>query len=80
MQQIESIEDTIFTVRVDGKTYRCPVSRAAMYELCKSQNPACERIDSYLELKSKIYKAVERLVKDGGVMPTVMLQPRHFIS
>jgi hypothetical protein len=74
-----STEATLFTVRVDGKTYRCPVSQAAIYELCKMQDPRFDRIDSYLELKAKISSAAERLVKSGNVALPV-LQPEHFAA
>ena len=76
-QSPDSFGATVFTVRVGSKTYRCPVSQAAMYELCKLQDPGFDRIDSYLELKAKISRVVERLVKGGSSEPPV-LQPEHF--
>jgi hypothetical protein len=64
---------------VEGKTYRCPVSQAAMYELCRMQDPNFDRIDSYLALKAKISSAAARLVRNGSVALPV-LQPEHFAA
>lgn len=83
MRTSEKLDDTcigtIFTVRVEGRTYRCPVSQQALYELCKSQDPQADRIDAYLELKSKVSSAVERLVKDERVAFPAVLEPDHFL-
>jgi hypothetical protein len=74
-----SSEATVFTVRVEGKTYRCPVSQEAIYELCRRQDPTFDRIDSYLALKAKISRAAERILKTGtGALP--VLQPEHFAA
>jgi hypothetical protein len=78
-QDPHSFGTTVFTVRVGSKTYRCPVSQAAMYELCKGQDPGYDRIDSYLELKAKISRVVERLIKSGSSAPP-LLQPEHFAA
>jgi hypothetical protein len=72
-------DSTIFTVRVEGKTYTCPVSREALYELCKSQDARHDRIDSYLDLKSKIYRVVERLVKEDSTVLPAVLEAKHFL-
>jgi hypothetical protein len=74
-----SDEATVFTIRVEGKTYRCPVSKEAIYELCRVQDPRFNRIESYLALKAKISRAAERIIKNGGSALPV-LQPEHFAA
>jgi hypothetical protein len=78
-QDPHSFGTTVFTVRVGSKTYRCPVSQAAMYELCRTQDPRFDRIDAYLALKAKISRAVTRLIEGGSSEPP-LLQPEHFAS
>ena len=70
--------NAVFTVNIEGKTYKCPVSRAALSELRKSQNPTHDRIDLYLDLKAKIHQAVERLIGDGRPPLPAVLELEHF--
>jgi len=68
----------VFTVNVEGKIYKCPVSRAALFELRKTQDPTHNRIDLYLELKAKIQLAVTRLIGDGRPALPEVLELEHF--
>jgi hypothetical protein len=74
-----SSDAIVFTVRVEGKTYRCPVSQEAMYELCRRQDPRFNRVESYLALKARIVSAAARVLKNGdGALP--VLRPEHFAA
>ncbi len=58
---------TTFTLHIDDKIYHCPVSAAALYTLCRDQDPTLSRIDAYLELKSKVRATVAQKLEEGGV-------------
>lgn len=73
-------ECVMFQVTIGGHRYACPVSREALYDLCKTQDPQQDRIDAYLDLKSKIHKAVRRLVRDDATIPPEILEARHFLQ
>lgn len=68
----------MFTVRVNNKTYRCPVAQEAIFVLSNSDSAGRDQIDSYLLLKAKIYKAVEDLLSDGTTELPPILKPEHF--
>ena len=58
---------TMFTLNIDDKIYRCPVSAEALYMLCSNQNRALSRIDAYLELKLRVQATVLQKLGKGGV-------------
>ncbi len=68
----------MFTVRVNNKTYRCPVAQEAICVLGNSDATVRDQIDSYLMLKAKIHKAVEQLLSDGATELPPVLRPEHF--
>lgn len=64
-------EFTLFTLNIDDKIYRCPVSSEALYMLCRDQDRRLSRIDAYLELKLKVQATVEQKLEEGSV-PTLL--------
>jgi hypothetical protein len=60
-----SIEYLMFEVCIEGKHYSCPISRAAIHELCKDQDPDADRMDAYLAFKEKIRSVITRHLQDG---------------
>lgn len=58
---------TLFTLNIDDKIYRCPVSAEALYMLCRDQSRALSRIDAYLDLKLKVQAMVEQKLGEGSV-------------
>lgn len=76
----EERDCTIFTVNVDDKIYRCPVSAEALYLLCRGQDTSLGQVDAYLQLKLKIQLAVERLLEEGMSEMPGTLMPVHFLS
>lgn len=74
----EAAKLLIFTVRVNNKTYRCPVAQEALCLLCKPDTAVRDQIDAYLVVKAKIQKAVEHLLNGGVAQLPPVLQPEHF--
>lgn len=74
----ETSKIVMFTVRVNNKTYRCPVAQEAIDVLGTSDATMRDQIDSYLMLKAKIHKAVEQLLSDGATELPPVLKPEHF--
>lgn len=71
---------TVFTVNVDDRVYRCPVSAEALYMLCRGQDASVDQVDAYLQLKMKVQLAVERLVDEGMDEMPGTLTPVHFVT
>lgn len=71
-------ECTVFTVNIDDKIYRCPVSAEALYMLCRGQDTQLDQVDAYLQLKMKVQLAVERLLEDGNKEMPQPLTLEHF--
>lgn len=69
---------TVFTVNINDKIYRCPVSAEALYMLCRGQDKSLDQVDAYLLLKMKVQNAVERLIKEGIHEMPGTLTPAHF--
>lgn len=76
----EERDCTIFTVNVDDKVYRCPVSSEALYLLCRGQDTSLGQVDAYLQLKMKVQLAVERLLEEGMDEMPGTLMPVHFFA
>jgi hypothetical protein len=55
----------MFTVWVKGCRYDCPVPRAMLYELSRTQDPGMDRIEAYLDLKEKIRVIVEQMLTEA---------------
>lgn len=70
---------TVFTVNIDDKVYRCPVSAEALYLLCRGQDRRLDQVDAYLQLKMKVQLAVERLLEEGRNEMPQTLTPAHFV-
>ena len=66
--------DPVFVLRFAGNTYPCRLSQGALYELCRSQDPALDRIDAYLALKARIDQVVLRLIEKGMDTPPEVLE------
>ncbi len=58
---------TLFTMNIDDKIYRCPVSAEALYMLSRDQSRALSRIDAYLALKMRVQATVEKKLGEGRV-------------
>lgn len=58
---------TTFTLNIEDKIYRCPVSVEALYALCREQDRSLSRIDAYLDLKMKVHATVAQKLEEGGV-------------
>lgn len=58
---------TMFTLNIEDKIYRCPVSAEALYMLCRAQDRSMSRIDAYLDLKLKVQARVEQQLGEGRV-------------
>ena len=71
---------TLFTLNIGDRIYRCRVSEAALYLLCRDQDNSMHQLDAYLSLKRKIQAKVEQLLNhDGADLPEV-LESSHFCS
>ena len=62
---VQERDYTVFTVNVADKIYRCPISPAALYMLCRGQDAEISQVDAYLQLKMKVERVVEHLLKAG---------------
>jgi len=72
--------NTLFTLNIENKVYRCLVSEAALYLLCRDQDNSMHQLDAYLRLKGKVQAKVEQLLNRGsGHLPAV-LESAHFSS
>lgn len=58
---------TTFTLNIDDRIYRCPVSAEALYTLCRDQDRSLSRIDAYLDLKMKVQATVAQKLEEGEV-------------
>ncbi len=56
---------TMFTLNIDDKIYRCPVSIEAIYMLCRDQDHALSQLDAYLLLKMKVQATLEVKLEEG---------------
>ena len=54
--------NTLFTLNIENKIYRCAVSEAALYFLCRDQDNSMHQLDAYLRLKGKVQAKVEQLL------------------
>lgn len=58
---------TTFTLNIDDKIYRCPVSTEAIYMLCRDQDRALSQLDAYLQLKMKVQAIIEIKLEEGSL-------------
>lgn len=58
---------TTFTLNIDDRIYRCPVSTEALYMLCRDQDRSLSQLDAYLQLKLRVQAIVEQKLEEGGV-------------
>ncbi len=58
---------TTFTLNIDDRIYRCPVSVEALYALCRDQDRSLSQIDAYLDLKLRVQATVAQKLEEGGV-------------
>ncbi len=58
---------TTFTLNIDDKIYRCPVSTEAVYMLCRDQDRALSQLDAYLQLKMKVQAIIEMKLEEGSL-------------
>ncbi len=58
---------TTFTLNIDDKIYRCPVSTEAIYMLCRDQDRALSQLDAYLLLKMKVQAIIEMKLEKGSL-------------
>lgn len=73
-------ECTVFTVNIQDRVYRCPVSSEALYMLCRDQDPSINQLDAYLLLKNKVAHTVERMVQEKEGQVPRLLEPGHFMA
>jgi len=72
--------DTLFTLNIRDRIYRCRVSEAALYLLCRDQDNSMHQLDAYLSLKRKIQAKVEQLLDRGSEDLPEVLESAHFCS
>lgn len=60
-------DSTTFTLNIDDRIYRCPVSAEALYMLCRDQDRSLSQLDAYLLLKLRVQAAVEQKLEEGSV-------------
>jgi hypothetical protein len=70
--------DALFTLNIDDRIYRCHVSQAALYMLCRDQDSSINQLDAYLCLKGKVQSKVEQLLLRGAAELPEVLEPSHF--
>lgn len=63
---------TLFTLNIDDKIYRCPVSTEALYMLCRDQDSSVNQLDAYLQLKMRVQQAMERRLASGLTEPALL--------
>lgn len=72
-----SCDPTVFTVRLEGRVYRCALSDDALYLLSQQVDPRLDRIDAYLLLKRRVADATRAcLENDADGLPSLM-EARH---
>ena len=71
---------TLFTLNIDDKIYRCPVSAEALYMLCRDQDASVNQVDAYLQLKMKVQRALERRLAGGQADMPALLGPADFMQ
>jgi hypothetical protein len=74
---VQERDYTVFTVNVAAKIYRCPISPAALYMLCRGQDAEISQVDAYLQLKMKVERVVEHLLKSGLSKMPAVITPHH---
>lgn len=73
-------ECTVFTVNIEDRVYRCPVSCEALYMLCRGQDPSINQLEAYLLLKNKVVHTIAHMLQaKEGEVPR-LLEPRHFMA
>lgn len=77
---IRTRDNTTFTLNIDDRIYRCPVSDAALYMLCRGQDNSVNQVEAYLQLKLKVQATVEKMLVQGEQAMPEVLEPTHFIS
>ncbi len=77
---IRTRDNTTFTLNIDDRIYRCPVSDAALYMLCRDQDNSMNQVDAYLQLKMKVKQTVEKLLVQGEMRLPDVLEPTHLLS
>jgi hypothetical protein len=71
-------DNALFTLNIDDRIYRCRVSDAALYMLCRDQDNSMNQLDAYLKLKGKVQAKVEQLLVRGKHALPEVLEPAHF--
>ena len=74
-----SHHSSLFTLNIDDKIYRCPVSTEALYMLCRDQDASIDQLEAYLQLKLKVQKALERRLACGLTDMPALLEPSDFM-
>ncbi len=77
---IRTRDNTTFTLNIDDRIYRCPVSDAALYMLCRDQDSSVNQVEAYFQLKLKVQATVEKMLVQGDQPMPAVLEPTHFIS
>ena len=72
--------NTLFTLNIGDRIYRCCVSEAALYMLCRDQDNSMHQLDAYLRLKSKVQRRVEQLLACGSETLPEVLESSHFCA
>lgn len=72
--------NALFTLNIHDRIYRCCVSEAALYMLCRDQDNSMHQLDAYLSLKGKVQAKVEQLLGRGSEALPEVLEPSHFNS
>ncbi len=70
--------NALFTLNIHDRIYRCRVSEAALYMLCRDQDSSMHQLDAYLSLKEKVQTRVEQLLGCSDQPLPEVLEPSHF--
>jgi hypothetical protein len=72
-------DQTVFTLRLQGRVHRCALSDEALYLLSQKMDPRLDRIDAYLQLKRRVANAAQACLDDGAAVLPAVLEARHLI-
>jgi hypothetical protein len=73
-------DQTVFTLRLQGRVHRCALSDEALYLLSQKMDPQLDRIDAYLQLKRRVANAAQACLDDGAATLPALLEARHLIQ
>jgi hypothetical protein len=73
-------DQTVFSLRLQGRVHRCAVSDEALYLLSQKIDPRLDRIDAYLQLKRRVAQAAQACLDGGAAGLPAVMEARHLIQ